>query len=486
MGQSFKVFFIALPILCLAACFKQSPETKSKVELQYVLEQALKQENVVPVVIIGSGPSGLSAALYMARAGMKAFVFAGPIPCGQLTQTTYIENWPGHDRVLGSELMDDIKKQAESFGAAIIHDTVSKVDFSQWPFALETEDGRRFKAMSVIVATGATPRGLNIPGEREFWGKGVTTCAVCDAPFFKGKEVVIAGGGDSAAEMVFQLAPYVKKVTMLVRKEAMRAGVAMQKKVFAYPNAAVEFNKEITAVHGESGEVVAIDVYDNLLKTTERRPIDGVFLAIGHDPNNKILKGSSVELDESGYIVMNGRTQSTMLKGVFAAGEIQDPVYKQAIVASGEGVKAALDATSFLYSIGFNAEIGEQLDKKFFENFSDEKTEIQEISEKKELNELVLGAKGVVVLDFYGSNCPMCVRMVPSLEAVAHKLSGQVKIYKVHHTTSNYIVRVLWYKHDIKIKSLPSLLIFKDGKFIEMRTDCMSKVELLEYVKKFL
>jgi len=297
---------------------------------------------------------------------------------------------------------------------------------------------------------------------------------------------VIAGGGDSAAEMVFELAPHVKKVTMLVRKEAMRAAVAMQKRVFAYPNAQVEFNKEVTAVHGEKGEVVAVDVYDNVLKTTERRPIDGMFLAIGHDPNNKLLQGGDIELDESGYLVMNGRTQETSLKGVFAAGEIQDPSYKQAIVASGEGVKAALDATSFLYSIGFNAEIGEQLDKKFFENFSDEKTEMREISEKKELNELVLNAKGVVLLDFYGSNCPTCVRMIPSLEAVAHKLSGQVKVYKVHFIKDSPIHRILWWNHDIKIQKVPSLLVFKDGKFMEMTYNFMTKVELLEYVKKFL
>ncbi|HSW75846.1 MAG TPA: FAD-dependent oxidoreductase [Candidatus Saccharimonadales bacterium] len=487
MGQTFKVFLIALPILCLVACLnKQNVEKKPKVEIEYALQHALKQENVIPVVIIGSGPSGLSAALYMARAGMKAFVFAGPIPCGQLTQTTYIENWPGRTRVLGSELMDDIKKQAQSFGATIINDAVSKIDFSQWPFALETEEGRRFKAMSVIVATGATPRGLNIPGEREFWGKGVTTCAVCDAPFFKGKEVVIAGGGDSACEMIFELAPHVKKVTMLVRKEAMRAAVAMQKRVFSYPNASVEYNKEITAVYGEKGEVVAIDVYDNKEKKTQRRSIDGVFLAIGHDPNNKLLKGGAIELDENGYLVMNGRTQECSLRGVFAAGEIQDSSYRQAIVAAGEGVKAALDATSFLYSLGFTAEIGEQLDKKFFENFSDEKTEMIEISEKKELNDLVLNAKGVVILDFYGTNCPTCVRMIPSLEAVAHKLSGQVKIYKVLFVNNSPIHKILHWNHDIKIKKVPSLLIFKDGKFMDMTQDFMTKVELLEYVKKFL
>ena len=229
MRQTVKFFLLILPLICLVACLKQSKDEK-KPQLNYEISRALAQENVVPVAIIGSGPAGLSASLYVARAGMKAFVFAGPIPCGQLTQTTFIENWPGSKRVLGIDLMYDIKKQAESFGATIIHDTVTNIDFSSWPFALETEDGKKFKVMAVILATGAQPRRLNVVGESEYWGKGVTTCAVCDAPFFKDKEVVISGGGDSAAEMVFELAPYVKKVTILVRKGAMRAAAAMQKK----------------------------------------------------------------------------------------------------------------------------------------------------------------------------------------------------------------------------------------------------------------
>jgi thioredoxin reductase (NADPH) len=214
-ARNFYVFSLIVTLVCMSGCL-----SKKETPVHFDLEQAIKLENVVPVAIVGSGPAGLSAALYIARAGMKAFVFGGPTPCGQLTQTTFIENWPGREKVLGVDLMNDVKHQAESFGACIINDTITSTDFSQWPFILKTEEGREFKALSVIIATGAHPKILSVPGEKKFWGKGVTTCAVCDAPFFGGKEVIVVGGGDSAAEQVFELAPYVKKVTVLIRVNA--------------------------------------------------------------------------------------------------------------------------------------------------------------------------------------------------------------------------------------------------------------------------
>lgn len=484
MIRYLKSALVIAPVMCFVACFKDS-HVSVQAEKEYCLIDVVKQENVVPVAIIGSGPSGLSAALYVSRAGMKSFVFAGPTPCGQLTQTTFIENWPGRERVLGSTLMEDIKKQAESFGAMIIQDTITNIDVSKWPFSIQTEEGRSFKALAVIIATGATPKILNIPGEKEYWGNGVTTCAVCDAPFFKDKEVVISGGGDSAAEMVFELAPYVKKVTMLVRKDKMRAAIAMQERVLKYPNACVEYNKEIKAIYGNADGVVAIDVYDNVTKEQQRRDIDGVFLAIGHTPNSAMIK-DQVPLDEHGYIKMAGRSQESLVPGVFAAGEIQDPEYRQAIVAAGEGVKAALDATSFLYSIGFNVEIGHKLDQQFFENFSDDKVEIQELLENDELYKHILDVKGLVLLDFYATTCPACVKMIPVLESVAHKFQHKLKVYKVNYDkVRRTIFKELWKKYDIQVKKLPALLVFKDGKLLDMTYNIMSRKELSIYVQKF-
>lgn len=464
----------------MSGCFSKKDEI-----VHFDLAKALTVENVVPVAIIGSGPAGLSAALYVARAGMKAFVFGGPTPCGQLTQTTFIENWPGREKVLGVDLMDDVKHQAEFFGACIINDTITWVDFSQWPYSMKTEEGREFKALSVIIATGAHPKVLSIPGEKKYWGKGVTTCAVCDAPFFGGKEVVVVGGGDSAAEQVFELAPYVKKITMLVRGEEMRAAKLMQQRVLAYDNVVIEYNKRINGIYGDETDVKSIEIYDSKTHAVETRPIDGVFLAIGHNPNSDVFK-KDLKVDELGYLVMEGRSQQTSKKGIFAAGEIQDRTYRQAAVAAGEGIKAALDCTSFLYEIGFNSKIGKELEENFFETFSDEHIELQEINFLADFNKHVIEQQGLVVIDFYSKTCPGCIRMLPSLESLAHHLKDKITILKCNVNNSIQILRELKFKRGLQVKSVPAIFIFKDGKFLARTNSVMSKKELFTFVNQYM
>jgi len=466
--------------MCISGCFTQKNDEK-----HFDLAEALKSENVVPVAVIGSGPSGLSAALYVARAGMKAFVFGGPTPCGQLTQTTFIENWPGREKVLGVDLMHDIKHQAEFFGACIINDTVISADFSKWPFVMKTEEGREFKALSVILATGAHPKVLSVPGEKKYWGKGVTTCAVCDAPFFAGKHVVIVGGGDSAAEQVFELAPYVKKVTVLVRGETMRAAKLMQQRMLAYDNVEIEYNKQIKNIYGDETAVNAIDVYDSKTKNVENRAIDGVFLAIGHTPNTEIFK-KDLEIDELGYLVMQGRSQQTSKSGVFAAGEVQDPFYRQAAVAAGEGVKAALDAISFLHELGFTSKVARILEENFFENFSDERVELQELSLLSDFNKYVVEEQGLVVIDFYSKTCPGCIRMLPSLESLAHHLKDKVSIMKCNVNNSIEILRELKFNRGLHVKSVPAIFIFKDGKFVARTNSVLSRKELFAFVNQYI
>lgn len=483
MAYQARIFYVLpliLALVCMSGCFPKKDDP-----VHYDLTQALKLENVIPVAIIGSGPAGLSAALYIARAGMKAFVFGGPTPCGQLTQTTFIENWPGREKVLGVDLMDDVKHQAEFFGACIINDTITSVDFSQWPFSMKTEEGREFKALSVIIATGAHPKVLSIPGEKKFWGKGVTTCAVCDAPFFGGKEVVVIGGGDSAAEQVFELAPCVKKVTVLVRGESMRAAKLMQERMLAYDNVEIEYNKGINGIYGDDSGVKTIDVYDTLTKSVENRPIDGVFLAIGHTPNSEIFK-KDLQLDDLGYLLMEGRSQQTLKKGIFAAGEIQDRTYRQAAVAAGEGIKAALDATSFLYEIGFNSKNGKILEENFFESFSDEKIELPEINFLAEFNKYVIGEPGLVIIDFYAKTCPGCIRMLPSLESLAHHLKDKITIVKCNVNNSIEILRELKFKRGLHVKSVPAIFIFKDGKFLARTNSVMSRKELFTFVNQYI
>ncbi|MBV8661351.1 MAG: FAD-dependent oxidoreductase [Candidatus Dependentiae bacterium] len=483
MAYQARVFYV-LPIIlismCMSGCF-----SKKNDPIHFNLDNALKFENVVPVAIVGSGPGGLSAALYVARAGMKAFVFGGPMPCGQLTQTTFIENWPGREKVLGIDLMNDVKNQAEFFGACIINDTIASVDFSQWPYLMKTEEGREFRALSVILATGANPKQLSIPGEKKYWGKGVTACAVCDASFCVGKEVVIVGGGDSAVEQVFELAPYVKKVTVLVRGESMRAAKLMQQRVLAYDNAEIQYNKELKAIHGDDTSVKSIDVYDSKTNTVENRPIEGVFLAIGHTPNTELFK-KYLKVDELNYLVMEGRSQQTSQPGIFAAGEIQDHTYRQAAVAAGEGIKAALDATSFLYELGFNSKIGQALEENFFESFSDNRVELEEINLLADFNKNVVDAQGLVVIDFYSKTCPGCIRILPSLESLAYHLKDKITILKCNVNKSIEILKELKFNRGLHVKSVPAIFIFKDGKFIARTNSIMSKKELFTFIHQYM
>ena len=476
--------YLALPIILILVCIGvYYPKKKHAVPVD--LSHAVKLENVVPVAIIGSGPAGLSAALYIARAGMKAFLFGGPTPCGQLTQTTFIENWPGREKVLGIDLMHDIKRQAEFFGACIINDTITSVDFSVWPFIMKTEEGREFKALSVILATGAHPKTLSIPGEKKYWGKGVTTCAVCDAPFFVDKEVVVVGGGDSAAEEAFELAPYAKKVTVIVRGDSMRAAVAMQQRMAEYDNIEIQYNKQIKAIYGDDNNVQSVDVYDSKLNTLENRPMDGVFLAIGHTPNSEIFK-KYLKVDDFGYVVMEGRSQAASVPGVFAAGELQDPTYRQAAVAAGEGIKAALDTASFLYGIGFNTKVGKMLEDNFFETFSDEVIALQEINLLDDFEKYVVHQKGLVIVDFYSKTCPGCVKMLPSLESLAHHMKDKVSIVKCNTSNSIEILRELKYNLGIPVKSVPTIFIFKDGKFVARTSNLMSRKELFTFVQQYI
>jgi len=479
-ARVYYVLPIILTVLCVGGCF-----TQNKHDLDLDLTSALKLDNVVPVAIIGSGPAGLSAALYIARAGMKACLFGGPTPCGQLTQTTFIENWPGREKVLGIDLMNDLKHQAEFFGAYIINDTITEADFSTWPFVMKTEEGREFKALSVILATGGTPKTLSIPGEKKFWGKGVTTCAVCDAGFFVDRDVVVIGGGDTAIEEVFELAPYARKVTVLVRGESMRAAKSMQKRMFENDNVVVEYNKELRAIYGENDEVKSIDVYDRISKETQQRPIDGVFLAIGHTPNSVIFK-KDLKVDPVGYLKMQGRSQQTSVAGVFAAGELQDPTYRQAAVASGDGVKAALDAASFLYEIGFNSKIGTILDQNFFESFSDERIDLQEINLLADFEKHVINTKGVVVIDFYAKTCPGCIRMLPLLESLAAHLKDKITIVKCNQNNSREILKEFKFNLGLQVKSVPALFIFKDGKFLDRTNTLMSRKELFAFVSQYV
>ena len=306
----------------------------------------------VEVLIIGSGPAGYTAAIYAARADLKPVVIQGLQPGGQLTTTTDVDNYPGYpEGVLGPEMMEDFKKQAERFGTDTRWGMVSKVDFSQRPFNITIDDDKNIIAETVIICTGASAKWLGIEDEKRLNGYGVSACATCDGFFYKDKDVVVVGGGDTAAEEATYLAKMCTNVTLLVRKDKMKASKAMQNRVFNTPNLNVLFNHETKSINGEAGPigVESVTAINNISGKEIIIPASGFFVAIGHTPNTSIFK-DILKMDPDGYLIVEAGTSKTNIDGVFAAGDVADHVYRQAVTSAGTGCMAALDAERFLSS----------------------------------------------------------------------------------------------------------------------------------------
>lgn len=303
----------------------------------------------IKCLIVGSGPAGYTAAIYAARANLSPVVYEGITPGGQLTTTTEVENFPGYpEGVSGPQLMDDLRKQALRFNTDIRRGVIVKADLSSRPFHLTTDSGDELEAEALIISTGATAKYLGLESEQKFRGMGVSACATCDGFFYRRKDVAVVGGGDTACEEATYLASICRKVYMIVRKDYLRASKAMQEKVFNTPNIEVLFGYNTKEILGDEEGVTGA-----LLQSVDgsERTIDimGFFLAIGHHPNTEIFAGQ-LELNPEGYIVTEGASSHTSVEGVFAAGDVRDPHYRQAIVAAGSGCVAALDCERFLLS----------------------------------------------------------------------------------------------------------------------------------------
>ena len=316
------------------------------------------------VVILGSGPAGLTAAIYAARAELKPLVVEGPQPGGQLTITTDVENYPGFSSgILGPELMNEFRAQAERFGTEIINLWIDKVDLSRRPFTLygkASQDSEEIstiiKAETLIISTGASAKWLGVPGEAPvpegLGGNGVSACATCDGFFFRGKEIVVVGGGDTAMEEATFLTRFASKVTIIHRRDSFRASKIMQERVFANPKIDVLWNTEVLEILGTKEEgVTGVRIYNNQTGEEKIFPTQGVFVAIGHKPNTELFN-DWLEMDEIGYLKTEGRTMKTNIPGVFACGDAQDSYYRQAVTAAGSGCMAAIDAERFLAEHG--------------------------------------------------------------------------------------------------------------------------------------
>ena len=305
----------------------------------------------VHCLIIGSGPAGYTAAIYTSRANLKPVLYQGIQPGGQLTITTEVENYPGYaNGVQGPDMMVDFENQAKRMGADIRFGLATKVDFSSRPFKVWIDDEKEMHADSVIIATGASAKWLGLESEQRLNGFGVSACAVCDGFFFRGKEVAIVGAGDTAAEEALYLSKLCTTVHMLIRKDQMRASKVMQDRVKNTPNIKIYWNSETDEILGEK-KVEAVRIRNNKTNETQEVPISGFFVAIGHQPNSDIFKGW-LTMDEAGYILTVPGTSKTNIEGVFAAGDVQDKHYRQAVTAAGSGCMAALDAERYLSAMG--------------------------------------------------------------------------------------------------------------------------------------
>lgn len=301
------------------------------------------------LIIIGSGPAGLTAAVYAARANLKPLVIQGKNPGGQLMNTSYVENWPGETSILGPQLMIKMQAHAAHFGTEVLEETVASTDFSKKPFRLTTDRGTVLTADTVIIATGASSKRLGCPGESEYWGKGVTTCAVCDGAFYKDRPVLIVGGGDTAMEDASFMLNFTDKITIVHILDKLTASHAMQERVINNPKIKIIYKSTVSEIKGNGNHVTHAVVTNQETGKTEDIPADGMFVAIGLNPNVGPFKGQ-VELNKFGFIEVKDQTQ-TSVPGVFVAGDVADYRYRQAITSAGAGCMAALDAERYLKSL---------------------------------------------------------------------------------------------------------------------------------------
>lgn len=438
--------------------------------IEVLASKDLHGKNLVPVAVIGAGPAGLGAAIYTARAGLPTIVFMGP--GDTLTQAHHVENWPGKKRETGAHIIEDLQKQAASFGAVLVPKTIEKVDFSGWPRALFTEDGEKIHALAVIVATGGSPKTLDVPGVKEYWEKGIRICAICDAPFDKGKEVAVVGGGDIGVDKALQLTAFAKKVIIFEKEADLTAMMAAKNYVAQSPNIVVTCNAVIKQIKGDGSRVTSVEVLDKSSGKTYEVPVQSVYFAIGFTPNTNFLH-NALSTDEEGYIVTHGKTQKTSVEGVFAAGSVEDSLYQKGGTAIGRGFQAGLDAIKFLTQQGFNKEIENQLSEYFYrpETFS------YALPEIKSLQELTsyIQKNPTIVLNFYSPSCSMCKAMVPIIEKVASQYYHTIPTVKINIEEHAQLAT------HYQVSSVPTLLMLKNDHVVSQISGRKSNEELKHF-----
>lgn len=444
------------------------------------------------VVIIGSGPAGYTAAIYAARANLKPFMFEGyqigGLPGGQLMTTTEVENFPGFpEGIQGPELMARMRAQAERWGTEMVTEDVIRVDFHQRPFLICSAE-RQVYAHSVIICTGATAKRLHLPGEEQYWTKGVSACAICDgaAPIFKDVELAVIGGGDSAAEEAVYLTKYGSHVHLLVRSDKMRASKAMQDRVFANPKITVHWQTEAREILGDGNLMTGLRIINKATGEESILPVRGLFYAIGHTPNTQLFK-DFLELDSVGYIVTHHGTH-TSVEGVFAAGDVQDHEYRQAVTAAGSGCMAALDAERWLSARGLIQEFQQRAaETKPAETAKPATSPAQDFDPNAikhrgsyALRKLFHESDRLLLVKYVSPTCGPCHTLKPILDRLVEEFDGKVQLIEIDITEDSAIAE------QAGVTSTPTIQLFKNKELLEVMVGMKPKSQYRETIQRHL
>lgn len=435
--------------------------------------------DLIPVAIIGAGPAGLSAALFAAREQYYTVVFKGPKSGGLLADTALVENWPGILRQKGGDIMKTLEQQVQNFGGVMVPETVTHVNFASWPFTLTTSGGKKVHALTAIIATGAQPRKLNIPGEETYWGKGVATCTLCDAPFTKDQDVYIIGGGDTALEHAVRVSPYARSITLVVNESKLNASLHNTQKLKAHPGINIMYSTELKGIIGENDRVTGVTLRDKKTNTQTEKPANWVFLAIGYDPNSVIFK-DYLRLDPKGVIYVAPYTQETSIQGVYAAGKVANAHYKLGAIASGEGIKAGLDAVDFLEEHELDISSLEPFKNQFFKYTAANTPEeaLPSITTKAELEELLAKNTVPVLLEIFSPTCPHCQAMEPLIKQVAHEFAGKIVVVQANINKAKELSK------EFEVLMVPTFVLFVDKKPAQRKTGELTIEALRDFAQK--
>jgi len=462
------------------------------------MTNSTSESTVENLVIIGSGPAGYTAAIYAARANLKPFMFEGyqmgGLPGGQLMTTTEVENFPGFPKgIQGPELMDLMKAQAERWGAELVTEDVTSVDLSQRPFVISSEE-RQIKAHSIVIATGATAKRLNLPTEEQFWSRGISACAICDGatPIFRAADLAVIGGGDSAAEESVYLTKYGSRVHLLVRGNKLRASKAMQDRVFNNDKITVHLNTEVLDVFGEENHMKGIHIKDSQTGKEAELHVKGLFYAIGHRPNTSLFK-DQIELDDIGYIVTKPGSVETNVEGVFAAGDVQDHEYRQAITAAGTGCMAAMLAERWLSVNGLAQEFhqveeAKQQDEDMAEIHAKTEAELEaEFSLEATrhaggyaLRKLFHASDRLIMVKYVSPTCGPCHTLKPILNKVVDEFEGKMHLVEIDITADPEIAE------QGQVMGTPTIQFFKNKELIEQMVGVKPKSVYRETIASHL